>query len=56
MQSVKQKTKESVEKEAKKGTIGKADLKKLLESAGKAAGSKYIEFTGCSVEYFEVYR
>lgn len=56
IESVKQKTKESVEKEAKKGTVGKADLKKLLESAGKAAGSKYIEFTGCSVEYFEVYR
>ena len=56
IESVKQKTKESVEKEAKKGTVGKADLKKLLESAGKNAGSKYIEFTGCSVEYLEAYR
>lgn len=56
IKSVKQKAEGSAEKEAKQGTIDKAGFKTLLESAGKDASNGYIEFTGCSLEYFEVYR
>lgn len=53
---VNQKVKELAEKEAGKGTLDEAGFKKLLESAGEEASTQYIEFTGCSLGYFEVYR
>lgn len=56
IKSVNQKAKESVEKETKTGTVDQAGFKALLEAAGKESGNEYIEFTGCSLEFFEVYR
>ena len=56
IKSVNQKAKESVEKEMKTGTVDKAGFKALLETAGKESGNEYIEFTGCTLEFFEVYR
>lgn len=56
IKSVNVQVKESAQAEAKKGTVDETKFKKLLEAAGKAASSGYIEFTGCSLDYFEVYR
>lgn len=29
---------------------------RVTKAAGKESGNEYIEFTGCSLEFFEVYR
>lgn len=55
IENVNGKVKAAVETKAEKGTVDKAGFKKLLESAGEEASNEYIEFTGCSLEYFEAY-
>lgn len=54
--SVNQKAKKFMETAAEKDSVDKEDLKACLESAGKEAGNEFIQFTGCQVEYFEIYR
>ncbi len=38
------------------GAMSKSEFKKTVEAAGKAASTELVAFTGCEVDYFEIYR
>ncbi|WP_418454239.1 hypothetical protein [Allofournierella sp.] len=38
------------------GAMSKSEFKKAVEAAGKAASTELVAFTGCEVDYFEIYR
>lgn len=53
-QSVKTALNEAVAKDG--GSMSERDLKKVVENAGKTASTSAIQYSGCEIDYFEMYR
>lgn len=51
LKAVTQAVKEEIDRVFGKGGMEEAQLKKVIDNAGKTAGNSYIEYTGCEVDY-----